>query len=78
MSSKVGFWWSEKKSQKIIVTELEALFKEKGFQLIKIDLNSPIEPQGPFVAIIHKLSDIVVKAEQSDESARQQITLFEV
>jgi inositol-1,3,4-trisphosphate 5/6-kinase/inositol-tetrakisphosphate 1-kinase len=77
MSSKVGFWWSEKKSQKISVTELEALFKEKGFQLIKIDLKSPIEPQGPFVAIIHKLSDIVVKAEQSDESALQQITLFE-
>lgn len=77
MLSKVGFWWSEKKSQKISVNELEILFREKGYQLVKVDLNSPLEPQGPFEAIVHKLSDIVVKAEQSDQNASQQIKLFE-
>lgn len=77
MTLRVGFWWSDKKCQKINVNELEERFKLKGFQLIKLDLNLPIQPQGPFAAIIHKLSDVMVKAEQSDQLAQTQIDWFE-
>ncbi|CAG2102688.1 unnamed protein product [Medioppia subpectinata] len=77
MANKVGFWWSEKKCLKINVNELEDNFRARGYELIKIDLDSPIEPQGPFSAIIHKLSDVMVKAQQSDQLALKQIQHFE-
>ena len=78
MSDKVGFWLSEKKCHKFNVNELEECFRQKGYQLVKLDLNRPLEAQGPFAAIIHKLSDVMVRAEQSDKSAQIQIKLFEV
>ena len=78
MSNKVGFWASDKKCLKINVSELEDHLRVQGFQLIKIDLNAPLEPQGPFAAIIHKLADVMVRAQQSDKLAQKQIQLFEV
>lgn len=76
-SKRVGYWWSEKKSQKINVGELHRLFVEKHYEFVKIDLDKDIESQGPFDAIIHKLSDVIVKAER-DADARKQIEAFEV
>ena len=78
MTNKVGFWWSDKKCQKINVIEFEERLNSKGFQLIKLDLNAPLEPQGPFAAIVHKISDIMVKAQQNDKLAQIQIKHFEV
>lgn len=75
---KVGFWWSDKKCQKINVAQLEQCFRDKGFELVKLDLTRPIAPQGPFAAIIHKLSDVMARAERSDPSAQTQMKLFEV
>ena len=78
MTKKVGFWWSDKKNQKVSSQDLEVLLKEKGYDFCKIDLDAPITPQGPFDAIIHKLSDIEVKRDQGDEQADLQIKSFEV
>lgn len=74
---RVGYWWSEKKSQKLNATELEALFAERDCQLVKIDLERPIEEQGPFSLIVHKISDILVKADQGDAAAKKAISAFE-
>lgn len=78
MLPKVGYWWSEKKSQKINIGELEQLFREKGYQLVKLDLDTSLEKQGPFEAIIHKLSDVVVKVDQGDIDSARQVEEFEV
>lgn len=59
---KIGLWWSEKKRAKLNVDHLRELFLSRGFQLAIIDLDRDIVAQGPFEAIIHKLSDIIVRA----------------
>jgi len=74
-SRRVGYWWSEKKSQKMNVAELARHFVDKSCEFIKIDLDSDLEMQGPFDAIIHKLSDVMVNC---DEKAVQQVRAFEV
>uniref|UniRef100_A0A8C7T8L7 Inositol-tetrakisphosphate 1-kinase n=1 Tax=Oncorhynchus mykiss TaxID=8022 RepID=A0A8C7T8L7_ONCMY len=35
---------------------------------IQIDLSQPLESQGPFAVIVHKLSDVIVKAEYDSQS----------
>ncbi|XP_013784864.1 inositol-tetrakisphosphate 1-kinase-like [Limulus polyphemus] len=37
--------------------------------LLSLDLSRPLEDQGPFVAIVHKLCDFVVKANEGNEEA---------
>lgn len=74
---RIGYWWSEKKSQKLNTTELVALFAEKNCELVKIDLDRSIEEQGPFSLIVHKISDILVKADQGDAVAKKTISAFE-
>jgi len=74
---RVGYWWSEKKSQKMNVAELAQHFVEKGCEFVRLDLDSDLEMQGPFDAIIHKLSDVMCKVDR-DETAVQQVKSFEV
>lgn len=63
---RIGCWWSEKKSRKFNVQEFSDVCRTYGFELVKIDLNRPLEDQGPFIAIVHKLTDIILKAEMGD------------
>lgn len=78
-SKKIGFWWSEKKSVKLNPIEFKKILHDRcGFQLVKIDLESPLETQGPFRAIVHKLSDVAAKADSGDLKAKQQLDSFEV
>lgn len=77
-SGKVGYWWSEKKSSKLNVAHLASLLAQRGLELIKIDLDSPLEQQGPFDLIVHKLSDVVVKAKNGDQLAAQRLARFQV
>lgn len=74
---RVGYWWSEKKSQKMNLAELARQFTEKGCEFVRLDLDSDLEAQGPFDAIIHKLSDVMCKADR-DSLAAQQVKSFEV
>ena len=78
-SNRVGFWWSEKKSAKLNPCEFEeVLWKKCGYRLVKIDLEVSLESQGPFRAIVHKLSDVAAKADSGDLKAKQQLDSFEV
>lgn len=74
---RIGYWWSEKKSQKLNANELANLFNQRQCDLVKLDLERPFEEQGPFSIIVHKLSDYVVKAGLGDALAKQIIKSFE-
>ncbi|KAG8193680.1 hypothetical protein JTE90_024043 [Oedothorax gibbosus] len=63
---RVGYWWSEKKSRKINSSELAEVCRAAGLDLVKLDLDRPFEEQGPFNAIVHKLSDVIVKGKKGD------------
>ncbi|KAK7882796.1 hypothetical protein WMY93_028970 [Mugilogobius chulae] len=39
-----------------------------GIQVVQINLSQPLEPQGPFDMIVHKLSDVIVEAEHDNQS----------
>lgn len=78
LTKRIGFWWSDKKSQKLNTSEFKNILKSRGYELVKIDLDFPLESQGPFLAIVHKLSDIVAKADCNDPRAFKQVQAFEV
>ncbi|GIY23612.1 hypothetical protein CDAR_590621 [Caerostris darwini] len=67
---RVGYWWSDKKSRKLSAIELTAVCRASGLELVKLDLNLSLEEQGPFSAIVHKMSDILVKALKGDEQSK--------
>lgn len=73
----IGYWMSEKKSQKLNWKEFGNVCRKFGFDLVKIDLSYPLEDQGPFTVIIHKLTDVIAKAVQGDTNARDVIHRFE-
>ena len=74
---RIGFWWSDKKSQKLNTSEFKNILKKRGYELVKIDLGFPLTSQGPFLAIVHKLSDVAAKANFGDLKAKSQIDAFE-
>lgn len=74
---RIGYWWSDKKSQKLNINELKQLFSERNCELIKLDFDRHLDQQGPFDLIVHKISDILVKADQGDTIAKKTINAFE-
>lgn len=75
---KVGFWWSDKKAQRLSFEEFGRLLAARGLTPVKLDLDAPLEPQGPFELIVHKLSDVAAKADSGDVAAKMQVDAFEV
>ncbi|KAK6181505.1 hypothetical protein SNE40_009343 [Patella caerulea] len=70
---RVGYWISEKKSKKLNFEDHRELFRNAGFELVKIDLTAPLEQQGPFDVIIHKLTDYLAKANEGYQPAQEYI-----
>ncbi|KAL8617600.1 hypothetical protein ACOMHN_033146 [Nucella lapillus] len=70
---RVGYWISEKKSKKLNFEEHRPLFRNAGLELVKLDLTQPLDNQGPFDAIVHKVTDILAKADSGNAVARQYI-----
>lgn len=70
---RVGYFISEKKSKKLNFDEHRPLFRNAGIDLVKIDLSQALDTQGPFDAIIHKVTDILAKANNGNLKARQYI-----
>jgi inositol-1,3,4-trisphosphate 5/6-kinase/inositol-tetrakisphosphate 1-kinase len=73
----VGYWWSDKKSQKLNANKLGALFAERQCKFVKLDFDKHLDQQGPFDVIVHKMGDILVKADQGDAMAKKTISAFE-
>lgn len=65
----IGYWMSEKKSQKLNWTEFASVCRAHGYSLVKINLDIPLEQQGPFTVILHKLTDIIAQTLQGNTQA---------
>lgn len=66
----IGYWMSEKKTQKLNWSEFKFVCKKHGFDLIKVDLTKSLDNQGPFSVIVHKLTDIIVQANKQDQQVK--------
>jgi len=75
---RIGYWWSEKKSQKLSFDTFNELCSNRGLQAVRLNLDTPLDQQGPFDLIVHKLSDVAAKADSGDLTAKQQVDAFEV
>ena len=45
---------------------------------VQVDLSKPVEEQGPFDLIIHKITDLMVAADGGDEQAKNAVDRIEV
>jgi len=66
---KVGFWFSEKKKKKLSCQQLAIALKKYGFEAVEIDTTRQISDQGPFVAIIHKFTDLMIDSMNGNKNA---------
>ncbi|MCI4385588.1 hypothetical protein PGIGA_G00052360 [Pangasianodon gigas] len=67
-SRRVGFCLSVKKRRRMNLSAFAHLCAGRGIEVVEIDLSRPMESQGPFDIIIHKLSDVIVEAEHDSQS----------
>ncbi|XP_029570087.1 inositol-tetrakisphosphate 1-kinase-like, partial [Salmo trutta] len=65
---RVGFCLSDKKRRQINLVAFAELCASHSVEVVEIDLSQPLESQGPFAVIVHKLSDVIVKAEYDSQS----------
>nr|XP_029529978.1 inositol-tetrakisphosphate 1-kinase-like [Oncorhynchus nerka] len=65
---RVGFCLSDKKRRQINLVAFAELCASHSVEVVEIDLCQPLESQGPFAVIVHKLSDVIVKAEYDSQS----------
>ena len=75
---RIGFWLADKKWNRINREQLEQLLLQQGYLLIRLDLDEPLETQGPFAAIVHKVSEEMARAENGDTESKRRIQTFEV
>lgn len=73
----VGYWFNEQKCQKFGVQDLTAACKRRGIQLVKIDMNSHLEDQGPFDLILHKVTALYAQALNNNQKATNALSMFE-
>ncbi|XP_022112419.2 inositol-tetrakisphosphate 1-kinase-like [Pieris rapae] len=69
LSKTIGIWISEKKSHKLNWNELVNVCRRHGYNLIKLNLDQPIEEQGNLDVFLHKLTDIIAASDQGDSKA---------
>ncbi|UXI16754.1 3-hydroxybutyryl-CoA dehydrogenase [Sarcoptes scabiei] len=75
-SNRIGYWFNERKSLKLNIESMRKQFASKGFEFVKLDLDTDLEQQGPFDAIIHKLC-VQTDSENQDDNAEKQLKSFE-
>ncbi|XP_031134427.1 inositol-tetrakisphosphate 1-kinase isoform X2 [Sander lucioperca] len=66
---RVGYWLSEKKMKKLNFQAFADLCRKRGIDVVQLDLSQPLEEQGPLDVIIHKLTDLILEADQNDSQA---------
>ncbi|XP_036399003.1 inositol-tetrakisphosphate 1-kinase-like [Megalops cyprinoides] len=66
---RVGYWLSEKKMKKLNFLAFADLCRKRGIEVVQLDLTQPLEEQGPLDVIIHKLTDLILEADQNDTQA---------
>uniref|UniRef100_A0A8C5E234 Inositol-tetrakisphosphate 1-kinase n=1 Tax=Gouania willdenowi TaxID=441366 RepID=A0A8C5E234_GOUWI len=66
---RVGYWLSEKKMKKLNFQAFADLCRKRGIEVVQLDLSISLEDQGPLDVIIHKLTDLILEADQNDSQA---------
>ncbi|XP_053330707.1 inositol-tetrakisphosphate 1-kinase [Spea bombifrons] len=74
---RVGYWLSEKKIKKLNFQAFAELCRKRGIEVVQLDLAKPIEDQGPLDVIIHKLTDVILEADQNDDESVQIVQRFQ-
>ena len=70
------FKWDETSCHSLSNTN--NLLTQKDILILQIDLDLPLEDQGPFDVILHKLTDQIAQAGLGDEKARQRVQRLQV
>ncbi|XP_037551111.1 inositol-tetrakisphosphate 1-kinase [Nematolebias whitei] len=70
---RLGYWLSEKKMKKLNFQVFADLCRKRGLEVVQLDLSQPLEDQGPLDVIIHKLTDLILEADQNDSQAVLQL-----
>uniref|UniRef100_A0A8C9EVQ7 Inositol-tetrakisphosphate 1-kinase n=1 Tax=Pavo cristatus TaxID=9049 RepID=A0A8C9EVQ7_PAVCR len=74
---RVGYWLSEKKIRKLNFQAFAELCRKRGVEVVQLDLTKPIEDQGPLDVIIHKLTDVILEADQNDSQSLELVQRFQ-
>ncbi|XP_059841138.1 inositol-tetrakisphosphate 1-kinase-like isoform X3 [Hypanus sabinus] len=74
---RLGVCLNGKKRKKLNFVVFAELCRKRGIEVIQMDLTRSIEDQGPFDVIIHKLSELMVEAEQADLHSQQLLRRFQ-
>ncbi|XP_076979518.1 inositol-tetrakisphosphate 1-kinase isoform X2 [Tamandua tetradactyla] len=74
---RVGYWLSEKKIKKLNFQAFAELCRKRGIEVVQLNLNRPIEEQGPLDVIIHKLTDVILEADQNDSQSLELVHRFQ-
>ncbi|EDO36566.1 predicted protein [Nematostella vectensis] len=78
INKRVGFLLSPKKKRKTIFDAFAQLCGKTGIELVEIDLNVPLEEQGPFDIIIQKITDYMAEATEGDEASEKTVQSLKV
>ncbi|XP_068942132.1 inositol-tetrakisphosphate 1-kinase isoform X1 [Petaurus breviceps papuanus] len=74
---RVGYWLSEKKIKKLNFQAFADLCRKRGIEVVQLNLSRPIEEQGPLDVIIHKLTDVILEADQNDSQSLELVHRFQ-
>lgn len=74
---RVGYWLSEKKIKKLNFQAFADLCRKRGIDVVQLDLEKPLEEQGPLDVIIHKLTDVILEADQNDAQSQALVQRFQ-
>uniref|UniRef100_A0A8C5R984 Inositol-tetrakisphosphate 1-kinase n=1 Tax=Leptobrachium leishanense TaxID=445787 RepID=A0A8C5R984_9ANUR len=78
---RVGYWLSEKKIKKLNFQAFADLCRyvrgDNVLFVFQLNLCIPIEDQGPLDVIIHKLTDVILEADQNDRESVQLVQRFQ-
>ncbi|XP_028915635.1 inositol-tetrakisphosphate 1-kinase [Ornithorhynchus anatinus] len=74
---RVGYWLSEKKIKKLNFQAFADLCRKRGIEVVQLNLTKPIEEQGPLDVIIHKLTDVILEADQNDSQSLELVHRFQ-
>ncbi|MBN3281426.1 ITPK1 kinase, partial [Polyodon spathula] len=77
---RVGYWLSEKKIKKLNFQAFAEMCRTTNLADLDrclLDLTKPIEEQGPLDVIIHKLTDLILEADQNDTQSLLLVQRFQ-
>ncbi|CAH3111869.1 unnamed protein product [Porites lobata] len=75
---RVGFLVSQRKMRKSIFDTFALLCEKTGIDLVEVDMDRPLEEQGPFDLIIQKLTDYMAAAIDGSQDAMKTLKRLEI